>query len=64
MDHPFGSSFSAVYGTMRGLSDFVPSASPRGGGWHTEQAEMPSPEVVLPGSFIAAHSPVLPAERP
>jgi hypothetical protein len=64
MLHPHGSPFSAVLRTMRRSSDSIPSASPKGGGWHTKQAEMPSPEVTLPGSFAAAHSPVPPVERP
>jgi len=64
MHHPRGPSVSTVFGPMRRPSDSIPGASPKGGGWHTTQAEMPSPEVTLPGSFVAAHSPDLPAERP
>ena len=41
-----------------------PSASYRGGAWHTMKAEMPSPGVFLPGSFAAAPSPAPPVGRP
>ena len=50
--------------TERGSSGSTPSASCRGGVWHTMQAEMPSPRVFLPGSFAAAPSPDLPVGRP
>lgn len=36
------------------------SASSRGGVWRTIPAEMPSPEVSLPGPFVLAPSPALP----
>ncbi len=48
----------------RGSSGSTPSASYRGGDWHTMKAEMPSPGVSLPGSFAAAPSPDLPVRRP
>ena len=48
----------------RRSSESTPSASRRGGVWHTMKAEMPSPGVFLPGSFAAAPSPDLPAGRP
>ena len=48
----------------RRSSESTPSASCRGGGWHTMKAEMPSPGVFLPGSFAADPSPVLPVGRP
>ena len=48
----------------RRSSESTPSASCRGGGWHTMKAEMPSPGVFLPGSFAADPCPDLPAGRP
>lgn len=36
------------------------SASSKGGEWRTKQAEVPSPEVTLPGPFVAPPSPDLP----
>ena len=48
----------------RRSSESTPSASCRGGGWHTMKAEMPSPRVFLPGSFAADPCPDLPAGRP
>ena len=48
----------------RRSSGSTPSASRRGGVWHTMKAEMPSPGVFLPGSFAAALCPDLPAGRP
>ena len=48
----------------RRSSGSTPSASCRGGGWHTMKAEMPSPGVFLPGSFAADPSPDLPVGRP
>jgi hypothetical protein len=48
----------------RRSSGSTPSASSKAGGWHAMKAEMPSPGVFLPGSFAAAPSPDLPAERP
>lgn len=48
----------------RESSDSTPSASLKGGSWHTLKAEMPSPGVILPGSFAAAPSPDLPVGRP
>jgi hypothetical protein len=48
----------------RRSSGSTPSASCRGGAWHTMKAEMPSPGVFLPGSFAAAPCPDLPAGRP
>jgi hypothetical protein len=48
----------------RGASGSPPSASRRGGVWHTMKAEMPSPGVFLPGSFAAAPCPDPPAGRP
>ena len=36
------------------------SASSRGGDWRTKQAEVPSPEVTLPGPYDMPPSPVLP----
>jgi len=48
----------------RRSSESTPSASRRGGVWHTMKAEMPSPGVFLPGSFTADPCPDLPAGRP
>ena len=48
----------------RRSSRSTPSASCRGGVWHTMKAEMPSPGVFLPGSFTAAPCPDSPAGRP
>jgi len=48
----------------RRSSGSTPSASCRGGGWHTMKAEMPSPGVSLPGSFAADPSPEPPVGRP
>ena len=48
----------------RRSSRSTPSASRRGGVWHTMKAEMPSPGVFLPGSFTTAPCPDSPAGRP
>jgi|ETNmetMinimDraft_26_1059896.scaffolds.fasta_scaffold50832_2 hypothetical protein len=46
--HPLGSTFaSRIVNAEKTVSVSVPSASPKGGGWHTKQAEMPSPEVTF-----------------
>jgi hypothetical protein len=58
-----GSPAVAVFLPRKKSSDSTPSASRRGGVWHTTKAEMPSPGVFLPGSFVAAPSPDLPAGR-
>ena len=40
----------------------IPSASSRGGDWRTKQAEVLSPGVSLPGSFVTIPSTDLPLE--
>ena len=61
---PNGSPAITAWLPERRSSESTPSASRRGGVWHTMKAEMPSPGVSLPGSFAAAPSPDLPVERP
>lgn len=61
---PNGSPVVPACLSERRSSDSTPSASCRGGVWHTMKAEMPSPGVFLPGSFAAAPSPDLPVGRP
>ena len=64
MHHPQWFSGNNRIAAREKVVRFDPSASPKGGGWHTMKAEMPSPGVFLPGSFAAAPSPDLPVGRP
>jgi hypothetical protein len=43
---------------------FIPGASSKGGDWRTKQAEVLSPEVSLPGSFVTVPSTAHPLEPP
>ena len=61
---PNGSLAVTVSLPERRSSGSTPSASYRGGVWHTMKAEMPSPGVSLPGSFAADPSPEPPVGRP
>ncbi len=61
---PNGSPAITAWLPERRSSESTPSASRRGGVWHTMKAEMPSPGVFLPGSFAADPCPDLPAGRP
>ena len=61
---PNGSPAITAWLPERRSSESTPSASRRGGVWHTMKAEMPSPGVFLPGSFTAAPCPDLPLGRP
>ncbi len=61
---PNGSPAETASLPARRSSGSTPSASCRGGVWHTMKAEMPSPGVFLPGSFAAAPYPASPAGRP
>jgi len=42
----------------------IPNASLKGGSWRPTQAEMLSPGVSLPGSFVTVPSPEPPVGRP
>lgn len=61
---PNGSPAITAWLPERRSSESTPSASRRGGVWHTMKAEMPSPGVSLPGPFDTLPSPVLPVETP
>jgi hypothetical protein len=61
---PNGSPAITVSLLERRSSGSTPSASRKGGRWHTIKAETPSPGVFLPGSFVAAPSPDPPVGRP
>ncbi len=48
----------------RGGIRACPNASSKGGDWRPTKAEVPSPEVTLPGPFATAPSPDLPVAPP
>ena len=63
MLHPRGSPLLTASAAERGHWG-VPYASSKGGDWRPTQAEMPSPEVSLPGPFATVPSPDPPVEPP
>ena len=56
MWHPIGPSAITACSLPGDRHRHDPSASPRGGGWHTVQAEMTPSAVTPPGPFAARHS--------
>jgi hypothetical protein len=64
MYHPMGPAPVTEFPVLGRSAGRIPSASFKGGNWHTLEAEMLSPEVVPPGSFVTAPSPDSPVERP
>ena len=59
-----GSPPVTVFPATREVSGGLPSASSKGGAWHTRQAEVPPPGVSLPGPIVTLPSPDLPLGPP
>jgi len=60
MNHLVDLSWLTACATVERPTGSVPSASSKGGDWHVNPAEMPSPKASPPGPFATVASPVLP----
>lgn len=64
MNHPIDPPWPTAWATTERPTGSVPGASSKGGDWHVNPAEMPSPEASPPGPFATTASPVLPVRSP
>jgi hypothetical protein len=64
MSHLIDPLWLTACATAEGPTGLIPGASSKGGDWHANPAEMPSPETSPPGPFATSTSPALPVCSP